>query len=162
MNIKGQGHSLPLVQGHSDSTFSNFFSLETAGPIEAKFHVAPPWDRGMNGYSNGPGHMTNMLPCPYMVKAFKIFLSGTNRPMTLKVGMQHRVNEYYKFVQMMTLGRPCPIYGHVKFDPLCFCMGKKDKTMNLSETIVVCDIKVGRCSQLNEYMNLYKYVKVIY
>ena len=39
MNIKGQGHSLTLVQGHSHSTFSNFFSLETARPIKAKFHV---------------------------------------------------------------------------------------------------------------------------
>ena len=26
-----------------------------------------------------------------------------------------------------------------------------------SETIVVYDIKVGRCSQLNEYMKLYEY-----
>ena len=25
---QGQGHSLTLVQGHSDSTFSNFFSLD--------------------------------------------------------------------------------------------------------------------------------------
>ena len=47
MNIKGQGHSMTLVQGHSDSTFSKFFSLETAGPIESKFHVEPPWDEGM-------------------------------------------------------------------------------------------------------------------
>ena len=36
MNINGQGHSLTSVRGHSYSTFSNFFSLETAGPIEAK------------------------------------------------------------------------------------------------------------------------------
>ena len=35
MNIKGQGHSLTLVLGHSDSTFTNFFSLETAWPIKA-------------------------------------------------------------------------------------------------------------------------------
>ena len=47
MNIKSQCHSLTLVQGHSDSTFSNFFFLETAWPIEAKFYVAPPWDGGM-------------------------------------------------------------------------------------------------------------------
>ena len=60
MNIKGQGHSLTLVQGHSDSTFSNFFSLETAGPIETKFYVAPPWDGEMNDCSNGLDHMTNM------------------------------------------------------------------------------------------------------
>ena len=29
--------------------------------------------------------------------------------------------------------------------------------MDFSETIVVYDINVGRCSQLNEYMNLYEY-----
>ena len=29
--------------------------------------------------------------------------------------------------------------------------------MDFSETIVVCDIKVGRCSQLNEYMKLHEY-----
>ena len=55
MNIKGQGHSLALDQGHSDSTFSNIFSLQTARPIEAKLHVDPPWDGGMKVYSNGPG-----------------------------------------------------------------------------------------------------------
>ena len=33
---------------------------------------------------------------------------------------------------------------------------EKDKTMDFSETIVVYDIKVGICSQLNEYMKLYK------
>ena len=29
--------------------------------------------------------------------------------------------------------------------------------MDFSETIVVYDVKVGRCSQLNEYMKLYEY-----
>ena len=29
---------------------------------------------------------------------------------------------------------------------------KKSKTMDISETIVVYDVKIGRCSQLNEYM----------
>ena len=31
------------------------------------------------------------------------------------------------------------------------------KTKDFSETVVVYDIKVGRCSQLNEYMKLYEY-----
>ena len=44
MNIKGQCHSVTLVKGHSDSTFANFFFLETAKPIEAKFHMKPPCD----------------------------------------------------------------------------------------------------------------------
>ena len=31
------------------------------------------------------------------------------------------------------------------------------KTMDISENGVVCDIKVGRCSYLNQYLNLYEY-----
>ena len=42
MNIKGQGHSLIFIQGHSNLTFSNFFSLEIARPIEAEFHMEVP------------------------------------------------------------------------------------------------------------------------
>ena len=60
MNIKGQGHSLTLVQGHSDSTFSDFFILETAKPIETKFYVEPSWNGGTKICSNGPGHIINM------------------------------------------------------------------------------------------------------
>ena len=58
MNIKGQGHSLIFLQGHTDSTFSNFFTLETAGLIEAKFHVKPQWDGIINVCINGLCHMT--------------------------------------------------------------------------------------------------------
>ena len=53
MNINGQGHYMTLVQGQSDSTFSNFFSLETARPVEAKYHVEPPWDGGIKVSTNG-------------------------------------------------------------------------------------------------------------
>ena len=53
MNIKDQCHSLTLVQGYSDSTFSSLFSVETARPIEVKFQVAPPWDGKMKVYPNG-------------------------------------------------------------------------------------------------------------
>ena len=42
----------------SDSTFSNFFSLETAGPIESIYHVEPPWDGGIKVSTNGLCHMT--------------------------------------------------------------------------------------------------------
>ena len=40
--------------------------------------------------------------------------------------------------------------------PYAFAWGK-GKPMDFSETIVVCDHKVNRCSQLNEFMKLYKY-----
>ena len=46
------------------STFSDIFSSETTEPIEAKFHVEPPWDGGTKVYSNGPGHMTKMATMP--------------------------------------------------------------------------------------------------
>ena len=49
MNIKGQGHSLTLVQSHSDSIFLNSISLEAIKPIEAKFHVEPSLDGGNKG-----------------------------------------------------------------------------------------------------------------
>ena len=48
------------MQGHSDSTFSNFFSLETARPIEAKFHMEPPLARVVKVNTNGLSHMTKM------------------------------------------------------------------------------------------------------
>ena len=35
--------------------------------------------------------------------------------------------------------------------------GKKGKTVDFSETIVVYDVNVGRCCLLNEYMDLYEY-----
>ena len=41
--------------------------------------------------------------------------------------------------------------------PCMLLYGEKGKIMDFSEFIVVCDIKVGRFSQLNEYMNLYEY-----
>ena len=40
--------------------------------------------------------------------------------------------------------------------PYAFVL-EKGQTMDFSETVVVCDHKVNRCSQLNEYMKLYEY-----
>ena len=68
MNIKGQGHSLILVQGHPDSTFSNFFFLETAWPIKAKFYVEPPWNGGLTFYKWSRSHDQDGRLFPYMVK----------------------------------------------------------------------------------------------
>ena len=62
-----------------------------------------------------------------------------------------------KFVQMLTLGWPWPILQQGQIWSHTFLFGKKVKTMEFSETIVVYDINVGRCSKLNEDMNLYEY-----
>ena len=46
------------------STFSNIFSAETTGLIEATFHEEPPSDGGTKVCLNGPGHMTKMAAMP--------------------------------------------------------------------------------------------------
>ena len=40
--------------------------------------------------------------------------------------------------------------------PYAFVLEKR-KTIDFSDTIVVYDIKIGRCNQPNEYMKLYEY-----
>ena len=59
--------------------------------------MQPPWDEGTKVCSTGPGHMTKMAGMPIYGKNLKKIFSGTKRPMTLKLGMQHRVLEYYQF-----------------------------------------------------------------
>ena len=90
-------------------------------------------------------------PCPYMVKTFKIFFSGTERPMTLKLGLQHWVlPSSFKWW-------PLPILWQGKiWSPMLLC-GKKLKQWIFQKLILVYDIKVCRCSQLYEYMKLYEY-----
>ena len=43
---------------------SHFFSLETAGPIQAKFHVESPWHGVTKVCSNVPCHVTKMAAMP--------------------------------------------------------------------------------------------------
>ena len=77
--------------------------------------------------------------------------------MTLKVGMQYWVLKYYQIGSnddswlTLTYFTAMSNLIHYAFE------WEKGKTMDFSETIVVCDIEVGRCSQLNEYLNLYAY-----
>ena len=64
MTTQGQGHSLIFVQGHSDSTFSNFVSSKNSRLFEATLHMDPPWDVGMKICSNVLGHVTKMVSRP--------------------------------------------------------------------------------------------------
>ena len=128
--------------GHSVLQTPALVSLETTKPIEAKFHVEPPWDGGTKEYSNGPGHMTSMAAMPIYGKILKkIFFSGTERPIALKLGMQHQVLECHQvYFQMMTMGWPWLFLWQGQIWSLMLLYGKK---------VVVSDIKFGRCSQLN-------------
>ena len=88
-----------------------------------------------------------------MVKTLKIFFSETKQPMTLKVGMQHRVLEYYQVYSNNDPGFTL-IYFRARSNLVLYAfVWEKGNIMDISETIVVYDIKVGRFIQLNEYMN---------
>ena len=75
--------------------------------------------------------------------------------------MQHRVLEYYQIYSNDDPGLTLTYFTARSNLSLMLLFGKKVKQMDFSETIVVCDIKVDikvdRCSQLNEYMKLYEY-----
>lgn len=79
------------------STFSNIFSSETTGLIEAKFHVEPPWDGGTKVCSNDPSHMTKTAAMPIYGKKLKKYSSAEpNWPMSFKLGMLHWKLKYYQ------------------------------------------------------------------
>ena len=60
MCVKGQGHSLTLVKGHSDFEFKTCFSQKQLGHLEPKIF-----------YTNELGHLTNMTPMPIYGKNLK-------------------------------------------------------------------------------------------
>ena len=67
---------------------SKIFFSETAGPIEAKFYVEPPWVGGTIFCSLHLGHMTKMAATPiYGKNPSKIFLSRTGGSIFTKLGM---------------------------------------------------------------------------
>ena len=74
------------------------------------------------------GHMAKMAAIPIYGKNLKTIFSGIKMPMTLTLSMLHQVLECYQ---------------------VC---SNDDPGLTLTY-----DIKLGRCSQLNEYMKLYEY-----
>ena len=148
MNIK--------VQGHSDSTFSNFFFLETAKPIKAKFQMEPSWDTGTKVCSNGPGHMTNMAARPVFDKNLEKFPVWNQKAMSLKVDMQHRVLEYYQACSNDDPGLTLTYFTARSNLFLYAFVWKIVKTIDFSETIVIYGYKLVDAVNLNEYMKLYE------
>ena len=77
--------------------------------------------------------------------------------MTLKLGMQHRVLKYYQICSNDDTWLTLTYFtARSNLVPYAF-VWEKVKTVDFSETIVVSDVKVVRCSKLNDYMNLYEY-----
>ena len=72
-----------------------------------------------------------------MVKTLKIFFSGTKRPMTLTLRMQHWVHEYYQVCPNDDPGLTLTYFtARSNLVPYAFVWGK-GKTIDFLETIVV-------------------------
>ena len=91
--------------------------------------------------------MTKMATMPIYDKNLKKSSSPEpKRLMTLKLGMQHRVLEYYQVSSNDDPGLTLTYFtARSNLVPYAF-VWEKGKTMDFSETIVVYDVKVGRCS----------------
>ena len=66
--------------------------------------------------------------------------------MILKLGMQHRVLEYYQVCSNDDHGLTLAYFTAMSYLVPYALYGEKGKTMDFSETVVVYDVKVGRCS----------------
>ena len=89
-------------------------------------------------------------PYPYMVKTIKNIFPGIERPMTMTLGIQHWVLQYYQVCLNDAPGLTLTYFtARSSLVPYAF-VWEKVKTVEFSKTIGVYDIKVGRCSQLNE------------
>ena len=95
-----------------------------------------------NESSNGPGHMTKVAAMPMYGKNLKKSLSGTKRLMTLKLGMQHWVLEYYHVCSNDDPGLILTYFmARSNLVPYAF-IWENGKTMDFSETIVIYDLKL--------------------
>ena len=75
--------------------------------------------------------------------------------MTLKLGIELLVFKYYQVCSNDTPGLTLTYFmARSSLVPYAFVW---EKVNGFSKTVVVYDIKIGRCSQLTEYMKLYEY-----
>ena len=100
--------------------------------------MEPPWDGGMEIYSNGRSHMTNVIAMPIYGKNLKKVFSGTKRPMTLKLGMHDQVLEHYQVCINDDAGLTLTYFMARSNGPLCFCM-KKGKQYSVLTILITLD-----------------------
>ena len=83
----------------------NIFPSETTGPIQVRFHMELLWDRGTQVCSNVPSHINKLAAMPIYGKNLKQSSSPKpKKPMTLNLGMHHRVLKYFQVCSNDDLG----------------------------------------------------------
>ena len=133
--------------------FSKFFFSKTAGPVEAKFHVEPPWVRGTKVCLGHLGHMTKIANMPiYGKNPSKIFFFGTKGPMTLGLGMRHWVLRPIKVCSNDDLGLTLTYFmARSNLVPYAFIWEKPLESHLIKETY----------SKWPEWHEVYVYIKIL-
>ena len=89
-----------------------------------------------------------------MVKTFKNLLFQNRKFYDLEIwhaaSETQALQSLYKWLLWVDLDL---FYGKVKFGNLGFSIGKSENS-GFSENIAACDLKVGRCRQLVEFMKV--------
>ena len=75
MSVKGQGHSLTLVKGHSHFKVKTCFSQKTVGQFWNQNSYQSLRGMGMKIHTNELGYMTNMAAMPICGKNLKKYSS---------------------------------------------------------------------------------------
>ena len=102
---------------------------------------------GLKVCSNGPGHMTmKMAAMPIYSKNLKSSSPETKMLMTLKLGMHHRMLEFFQVCTNDDTGLTLTYFTARSNLVLYAFVWENGKTIDFSETVVVYDFKVGRCS----------------
>ena len=90
-------------------------------------------------------------------KTVKIFFSGTDGPISMKLGMYHwglqPIKSYSNDDSGVTLNY---ITARSNLVTWAF-LREKVKTVDFSDTIAASDMKVGRCRQLIKFIKVYEY-----
>ena len=140
MNLYEYQRSKPFIdldQGHSDSTFLNFFSWETAGSIEAKFDVDPPWMGERKGSNDQDGRHA------IYGKTWTILLLWNQKADDLESWYAASGTWVLPCLFKWCLWVDHDLFiARSNFVPYAFIL-EEGKTMGFSEIIVVYDIKVG-------------------
>ena len=150
MNIKGQGLSLTSLQGHSDSTFSNFFSSKNTrsnficqisywasiGYCGEKL-LKCPWSHDQDGFKD------NIWWKP---SNFSFF--GTKRPMTLKHDIHHQGVLTRSMISLRSVKMTSCLQVNSKQKAKCpFCKGYcwKKTSVNISFLVQSYSLEVHVC-----------------
>ena len=129
---------------------SNLIFSETAVPIWTKFCMQGFRYKEMKIWWHDAGHMTKIAATPIYGKNPSKIFSRTGLTIFTKLGMKYWElqpiincsNDYFG----VTL-----TYFTARSNLVTYAfLWKKVKTVDFSETIAACDLKVGRCRQLNK------------